>query len=142
MTAIDNIVTKLERIKVDRDKIVLDTIQMFENYVIELNRKQLFSGVDGKGNEITPEYTDVTYDIKIKVGQPADRVTLKDTGDFYASIFIDYGTKYIYMDANDSKTDELVSKYGGDILGLNEKSIDELKKKIKSTLFNQIKSYL
>ena len=142
MTAIDNIVTKLERIKVDRDKIVLDTIQMFENYVIELNRKQLFAGVDGKGNEITPEYTDVTYDIKIKVGQPADRVTLKDTGDFYASIFIDYGTKYIYMDANDSKTDDLVSKYGGDILGLNEKSIDDLKKKIKSTLFNQIKSYL
>ena len=142
MTAIDTIVTKLEKIKVDRDKIVLDTIQMFETFVIDQNRKQLFAGIDGKGNEIVPEYSDVTYDVKIRVGQPADRVTLKDTGDFYASIFIDYGTKYIYFDANDSKTNDLIDKYGGSILGLTESSIEILKKKIKSTLQNKIKSYL
>lgn len=142
MTAIDNIVTKLEKIKVDRDKIVLDTIQMFETFVIDQNRKQLFAGIDGKGNQIVPEYTDKTYDIKISVGQPADRVTLKDTGDFYASIFIDYGTKYIYFDANDSKTNDLIDKYGGSILGLTESSIEILKKKIKSTLQTKIKSYL
>lgn len=115
---------------------------MFETFVIDQNRKQLFAGIDGKGNEIVPEYSDFTYDVKIKVGQPTDRVTLKDTGAFYASIFIDYGTKYIYFDANDSKTNDLIDKYGGDILGLTESSIEILKKKIISTLQNKIKSYL
>jgi hypothetical protein len=142
LTAIDNIVSNLQKIKVDKDKIVLDIIEINEVFTIDLNRKQLMSGIDGKGNEIVPEYSDFTFDVKIRVGQPADRVTLKDTGDFHASIFIDYGTKYIYFDAKDSKTNDLIEKYGGSILGLTDKSIDLLKNKIKSDLRTKIQSYL
>jgi len=51
--------------------------------------KQLYDrGQDSKGISIKPSYAAKTISIKIKKGQPTDRVTLKDTGDYYESISI------------------------------------------------------
>lgn len=142
MTAIDNIVTKLERIKVDRDKIVLDIIKQFETFILDEQKKQMYSGANADGSPIEPEYKPLTISIKNSVGQPTDRVTLKDTGSFYDSFFIVYGPKYFAIYARDGKTNKLIAKYGTQIFGLNDLALSKLLIKIKSDLQIKIKSYL
>ena len=55
----------------------------------DLQREQLFSGINAEGDPIEPEYSPRTVAIKKKKGQPTDRVTLRDTGDFYKGVFMD-----------------------------------------------------
>ena len=50
------------------------------------SRSQLFDGLDKEGKEIVNEqggkYSPTTVRIKQEKGQPTDRVTLRDTGDW------------------------------------------------------------
>lgn len=142
MTAIDTILNKLEKIKVDRDKIVLEVIKQFEEFILSEQRKQMYSGENADGTSIEPGYKPLTISIKNSVGQPTDRVTLKDTGAFYSSFFIVYGPKYFAIYARDGKTKKLISKYGTEIFGLNDVAMSKLLIKIKSDLKTKIQSYL
>lgn len=92
-------------------------------------REQLFSGINAEGDEITPEYSPRTVAIKRKKGQPTDRVTLRDTGDFYAGIFIEPREDIYVVDSADEKAGALQKKYGEEIFDLapknKEKYIEE-----------------
>jgi hypothetical protein len=66
------------------------TIRAFDfvlkDYIIN---KQLFTqGIDGDGIKL-PGYKRTTIRIKIAKGDPVDRTTLRDKGEFYAHIRID-----------------------------------------------------
>ena len=91
--------------------------------------KQLYErGENALGVDIMSyrPYTDFTVQIKTEKGQPTDRVTLRDTGDFHKSIHVEAGTSYFEIVASDWKTEELKGKYGDDILGLNAEHTNEL----------------
>ena len=63
--------------------------QQFEMNKTELiiqQQKQIFAGQKSDGSIIRPAYSPATVRLKIRKGQPDDRVTLKDKGDFYKSI--------------------------------------------------------
>jgi hypothetical protein len=97
-------------------------------YVLELdNQAQLEEGLDSNNRDITPEYTPFTVQEKQEAGQPYDRVTLRDSGDFYRSIVAQVRGEAITMEASDEKTQELQQKYGRDILGLSEEAVDEFR---------------
>jgi len=110
------------------------------NLIVTLNTEdQLFKkGEDALGNEITPEYTPFTVELKQAKGQPTDRVTLKDTGDFYKSFLAHVDNSGdIIISADPIKIDEqtgletnLTIKYGREIIGLNQHSLDILNEKI------------
>ncbi len=129
---------------VGRDRSIMDLI-------VKLNTEnQLFKGIRSDGTEITPPYTGYTISIKTEKNQPTDRVTLKDTGDFYES-FVAYvdGSKDIIITSNPIKVDEfgfttnLIEKYGDKIEGLTEESkvilnsklIVPIEKYIKEVIF-------
>jgi hypothetical protein len=60
----------------------------------------------------------MTIQIKEEKGQPTDRVTLYDTGDWYKAIKITVnGNKIVFSDS-DFKTEDLMEKYGKKILGV------------------------
>jgi hypothetical protein len=61
--------------------------------------------------------------IKKAKGQPTDRVTLRDTGDFESSFYLDVEDTYFEITAADFKTEKLMHKYGKDISGLNEENL-------------------
>lgn len=88
-------------------------------------REQLFSGIDAEGDQITPEYSPRTVAIKKKKGQPTDRVTLRDTGEFYAGIFLEPREDIYVIDSADEKTDALIKKYGEEIFDLAPKNKDK-----------------
>jgi hypothetical protein len=112
-------------------KIVFD-VPNVKQMIIEMNtQNQLFQkGVDANGvplMDIGGDYSFVTKDIKDFLGQPIDRITLKDTGDFYKSWTVRVMGSVIFIEANTIKDgDDLRSRWGNDILGLTEESKQKL----------------
>ena len=108
-------------------KLVLNNSKI-KNMVIELNTEdQLYSkGIDSLGNSLGL-YSEITISIKRSKGQPTDRVTLKDTGDFYDTFKVDVREGEIVITANTIKDqDDLIQKYGSDIIGLTDDNLQKL----------------
>ncbi len=89
------------------------------------NIAQMEAGLDAHGNEIEPPYTDFTVSIKKAMGQPFSKVTLKNTGDFHKGTKAEVSMSGFEMTNTDSKWGQLSEKYG-DVIGLNDKSKQEL----------------
>lgn len=101
-----------------------------EAYIIDINaEEQLFEqGVNRLGVSIMDyaPYSPVTIAIKEAKGQPTNRVTLRDEGDFESSFYLEVGDKQFEIKASDFKTEDLIKKYGRQILGLTDENISIL----------------
>ena len=140
---LDNTISVIEDLQKNKDKIILDLVSEYDDFVIGLNQAQLYDdGIRNDGSQITPPYAISTLRIKRKKRQPTDRVTLKDTGDFYDSFYIELGSNSFLINARDSKTIDLKQKYEDEILGLTEKSIGELSQFLKGKLIEQLRNEL
>ena len=107
--AIDGLQEELSRILAD-----------MEVQFVAWQTERLFFGQYPDGSEIEPEYTDYTIEIKQMKGQPYDRVTLLDTGDFYGRIFAKMDGEELVIDSEDWKSEHLKGKYGENIFGLRD----------------------
>ncbi|RKZ99996.1 MAG: hypothetical protein DRQ47_10150 [Gammaproteobacteria bacterium] len=58
----------------------------YETDIADMNRAQLWDGKTSANARMSPPYARSTKKRKIRKGQPTNRVTLKDVGDFHASI--------------------------------------------------------
>lgn len=101
-----------------------------ETYIVNMNADdQLFDqGINRLGISIDDyaPYSEYTIEIKKAKGQPYNRVTLHDEGDFANSIFLKVGTENFEVKAADSKTQALIRKYGHQILGLTIENLSDL----------------
>lgn len=131
MATIKEMIARVSVVEKNIDSYLLEQVNNEEDFVLDLNRDQLGLGLDSGNNSITPPYTPFTKQIKRIKQQPTDRVTLKDTGDFYRSFFLVFGDDYFELDAKDKKVDELELKYGDDILGLTSENVGAVAEKIK-----------
>ena len=118
-----------------------------EAQICELNsEQQLYDyGVNALGVDISDyqPYAPLTIGIKRSKGQPSDRVTLRDNGDFHGSFFVKFGKDGLAIDATDRKRDKLVSKYGKQIFGLTPESKTYVSNEIlKPELLEEIKAIL
>lgn len=101
-----------------------------EYIIIDMNATdQLFDkGIDSKGISINTyaPYAEYTIQIKKQKGQPYDRVTLHDEGEFAESFFLDVGADSFEIKAADGKTQELLRSYGRDVMGLTNENLREI----------------
>lgn len=100
--------------------------------IVELNVEQLYEyGINSLGIRIDTYDPYSTYTVRVKKekGQPYDRVTLRDTGDFHRSFEVVFGPASFYITATDSKTQMLVERYGERIFGLTTENKKELTEK-------------
>ena len=97
----------------------LKSVQKDSDKVEEKERERIFDGKTFTGENITPSYKPYTVMVKEQKGQPTDRVTLKDTGDFHRSIKFEVSKTITQLTATDDKTAKLEAKYAN-ILGLSE----------------------
>lgn len=99
-------------------------------FIIDANaEEQLFEqGINRLGVDIMDyrPYTPLTIAIKKEKGQPTNRVTLRDEGDFHSSFYLEVGDTQLEIKAADFKTEDLIKKYGRQILGLTNENIAEL----------------
>ena len=141
MATIKAVFQRVNNFYTSMDKITIDVIKDNSKLILDENRSQLFDGLDKEGKEIVNEqggkYSPTTIIIKKEKGQPTDRVTLRDTGDWQDAMFLEVKGNEILTDSSDWKTDELLKKYDRNmntILGIPETS----KTKINSTLMDRL----
>ena len=102
------------RTSVDQNKTVIKTMQTDE---------QMYQGINASGNSITPfPYAKSTINYKKRNGQPTDRITLKDSGDFYDSIEIEARTDDFVISTQITYSIYLVTKYA-EILGITDTNL-------------------
>lgn len=108
-------------------RIIQNIIWNNDAYIIDMNaEEQLFEqGINRLGVDIMDyaPYSPLTIEIKEMKGQPTNRVTLRDEGDFEGSFYLEVGEKQFEIKASDWKTEELIKKYGRQILGLTDENI-------------------
>lgn len=94
-----------------------------QDEIIRLNTiDQLYNeGIDSNGESLGI-YQPFTIQVKQRKGQPTDRVTLYDEGDFYRSFVVIVHPDAFEIDADDfSKYDRpLFEVYGDDVAGLTD----------------------
>lgn len=130
MSSIDDLIKRVEKFENKINEYIRLEIIEDEPYICNMNTdKQLFrEGITRDGVKIDSyaPYTLTTKRIKSAKGQPTDRVTLRDTGDFYSAFFIMADDKGFKIESEDWKVDKLVDKYGEEILGLTDDNLNEL----------------
>lgn len=101
-----------------------------ESFICDMNAEQQLyeQGVNRLGVKLSDfaPYSPYTIEIKKMKGQPTDRVTLRDTGDFHESFYIEVGNDRFEIRASDWKAEKLMKKYGRGILGLTQENLAEL----------------
>lgn len=114
---------------------------VYMNAELQLNRQ----GINRDGIDIMSyaPYAPLTVSIKLKKQQPTTRVTLKDTGAFHSSFAVVAGNDSFKIEAYDTKTRDLIAKYGESILGLTDENLSILARDtILPKLRDRLKSLL
>ena len=129
IVALRNKVEELSR-QLDDHVLVQDIVRENESVVLELNtQNQLYDkGINSLGIDISSyaPYKQVTVRIKRGKGQPFNRVTLRDTGDFHRSFYVELFPDSFSIQSTSVLTRELVKKYGDSIFGLTDDNIGYL----------------
>jgi len=135
----------------DVDQIALEIAQTttFKRLVITLNTEglptsQLFElGEDATGRtleSIGGEYSPFTIEEKKKKGQPTDRVTLKDTGEFYESFIVIPFKGGFRIEADTIKDgQDLQNSWGKEIVGLSPENIQIVKDFYINAIIQKVK---
>lgn len=97
-----------------------------EAEILDLQGEQHDAGLTNEGKQIRPDYSPFTVRIKRQKGQPTDRVTLYDEGDFRAGFFTAKGKTAFSIGSRDDKTEKLERKYRSEIFGLTDDSLQEV----------------
>lgn len=101
------------------------TILNNKGFILGLVKNRLFnSGRDGNNLLIEPAYSDRTVAKKKELRQRTSFVTLRDKGDFYAGMFVEYINNVVLINSADEKTLFLVGKYGPAILEITQQETD------------------
>lgn len=142
---IEAIQRKIDRLTDFKDRIaeiIQEELMNNEDFILTMNAdEQLYEdGINRVGVSIDDyaPYTMRTLAIKTEKGQPTDRVTLRDTGSFEQSFFIEFREDEFEIKASDFKAEKLVVKYRKQIMGLTDENVQRLIKKVKPRLIWEI----
>ena len=130
---------------------LIQSIILENEYIItDMNSEdQLYEqGINRLGVNIMDyaPYSPLTIEIKKEKGQPYNRVTLRDEGDFEQSFYVEADRQQFTIKAADWKTEDLIQRYGRQILGLTEENkiiliwayiYPELKAKTKEYIYGK-----
>lgn len=130
MSIFENKLNALREFRMNINKIMFDEVLDKEDFIVELiTEDQLYEqGITGDERFIADfaPYSPVTIQIKQMKGQPTNRVTLRDEGDFHKSFFIKVGGDHFEVKASDSKTEELIRQYGSEIMEFTDENVGEI----------------
>jgi diphthamide synthase subunit DPH2 len=113
-----------------------------------VNAEQMYLGKLSTGQEITPGYAASTIAYKKRKGQPYNRVTLRDTGEFHKKMFAVADNDKIFLGSDTYYANYLAERYTDKIFGLDPENRKEysfgsfymaLKRKVESITGLQFK---
>lgn len=132
LTAIEEKLKGLKEFQKNAAKLAIDALMSVDYVVVDMNFSEQLA-TEGVNRNNVPimdykPYSPATVWYKQSKGQPYDRVTLKDGGDFHSDgqlERVDDLTAEII--STDSKSEMLQDKYGKEILGLKPDNMVELR---------------
>lgn len=128
---LDVIISKLKSYTPEKiEEKLLSLIKDHEAEIVDLNTIQLMNGLDAKGKSLG-EYSSKSYAEFKRRLNPKGVVDLRLEQDFHDSIFLETDKFPVYSNATDSKTGDLIKKYGEDILDTPEKDKEVVSEIIK-----------
>jgi hypothetical protein len=103
---------------IDIDVLVEESFLETEDEFKRLNTEQLFEGKLNDGSDIKPEYAESTKRRKKRKGQPSDRVTTRDTGDYHNEFTVRPDNDELQIGSNVEYEQYLDKRYGKKLYGL------------------------
>lgn len=145
--SIRNLMYRLRKFKSILTDELKNEILRNEDVIIEMIiQDQLYDhGIEGRGIEIASylPYAASTVKRKIRKGQPTNRVTLKDSGDFYKSLHVEFDEDGFYVTSSDDKSKYLLDRYGKTIFRLSNENFNRLLREyIRPSLSQKLKNYI
>ena len=143
MDKLDNLIKRLDNFDKRIEEIAVQVAKQFEPEILDMNTEdQLFAkGQDAEGVSLG-KYAPLTVSIKSGLGQPTNRVTLKDTGDFHRSFFARFVGKFITIGATDEKAEKIEDRYRKDIYGLSKANIQKLTDMLRPEMQDEFKKQI
>lgn len=129
MERLVNLIDKLKSFRSELEGVIRKVVKDNEYVILNMvTEEQLYEkGINSRGvtlGSFAP-YERVTIEIKREKHQPTDRVTLRDTGEFHDSFYIEYKRWSFEIKARDWKYNMLIKGYGPDIMGLTDEHFRE-----------------
>lgn len=144
MDVIQAALIKLKKMKLAVNNSIQASINGNKTDLLQDQTQQFDKGKDAFNVSFIPSYATSTKKIKQKKGQPTDRVTLKDTGEFYDSLDIQANKTQATISSSSDHYKYLVAHYKTNkILGIQrgnmkvfliENTIPEIEKQFKAIL--------
>jgi len=132
LAAIEEKLKRLKAFQAEADKLAVDALMDNDNIVLDMNfGEQLYlEGVNRLNVPIMDykPYAPATEMYKAAKGQPYDRVTLHDEGDFASGGYMErISDTAAEIMSSDAKAEFLTGKYGKEILGLKPDNMQEIR---------------
>lgn len=145
--SIRNLTYRLRKFKSILEQELKNEILKHEDVIISMiAEEQLYKeGIEGRGIKIISyqPYKPNTIKRKLRKGQPTNRVTLKDTGEFYASLHVEFDDDGFYVTSTDDKAKYLLDRYGKTIFRLTNENLNILiRNYIRPELHSKLISYI
>lgn len=151
MADILQVAERLSKINVEQVLIKILSRPKTQEFIIELNTQvQLYNeGENSLGVKLSAvggSYTRRTREIKKAKGQPTNRVTLYDTGEFYDSFTVkptasaDFiiNSDPIKIDERTGQVTNLFFRWGKDVEGLNPENMEKVLKYLENEFFKEV----
>lgn len=118
--------SKIIQVQEAKNKVLAELIQEEESILININtQQQLFKKGQDRFKNSLKMYKPSTVRIKKRKGQPTNRTTLKDTGNFYKSMRVVVSGDKVIVRTSVAYDKYLIAKYGKDILGFQRELIND-----------------
>lgn len=139
MEAIAEIKNRLQTIQSELPRLLKETFEELSATVEDFNIFQLREGQRADGTFL-PDYSPRSVNV---FGKPPGPIRLFDEGDFYRGITLKVTDQGIELEGLDIKSEMLKLRYGDEIIGLSEESIDQLGRDyVRPLLEEKIRLYL
>lgn len=138
MTTAADLLENLQKVNVN--EIVKRSLINTTPALLRAQKKQMMAGKTAKGENITPELRSQEYAKQKKAKfqeSPFGIPNLRDTGEFQQNIYLEVDSDSYTLDSTDEKSSKLKAKYGEEIFGLSENSMENYVEKDLKPEFNR-----
>lgn len=144
MNKIQKISINFVKVTSNLEAIVKTICENLEAVIVDMNTSQLREkGIDSNSEPLPMPYAPMTIEYKKAKGQPIDRITLYDEGDFQNKFYVKYEPTQFSLWSTDGKTEKLVKEWGKNIFGLTNENLKLLiEKDIKPALIDELRKKL
>jgi len=107
--------------RIDLDALGIKAVAIHGSQIVDLNKAQMRMGLDAKG-DISPKYrsTYLRRKQQLPTYMAGTKVDLYLEGLFQGQMYMMIGNDFAEITSRDSKTPDLLEKYGEDIFNLND----------------------